>query len=50
MIRQPIRAKNAAGAPLVVAPIWVVQPDKAEVGHQPARGCGLKTLVKFQEG
>jgi hypothetical protein len=25
-----------AGAPLVVAPVWVVQPDKAEVGHQPA--------------
>ena len=29
-------AKNNAGAPLVVAPVWVVQPDKAEVGHQPA--------------
>ena len=30
------RQKKTAGAPLVVAPVWVVQPDKAEVGHQPA--------------
>ena len=30
------RQKFSAGAPLMVAPVRVVQPDKAEVGHQPA--------------
>jgi len=36
LLHPPIAKKKTAGAPLVVAPVWVVQPDKAEVGHQPA--------------